>query len=53
MNGFEVQSEADAMMERQKRDILPGISTPKTPSTPRFNRYIMLTLPDTVGLQNL
>lgn len=35
MNGFEVQSEADAMMERQKRDIMPGITTPKTPTTHR------------------
>ncbi|XP_060599455.1 kinesin-like protein KIF23 [Ruditapes philippinarum] len=37
MNGFEVQSEVDAMMDRQKKDILPGL-TPKTPSTPRINR---------------
>jgi len=40
MNGFDVQSEVDAMMERQKKDIMPGvITTPKTPHTPRNNRY--------------
>ena len=27
-NGFDVQSEADAMIERQQRDILPGKSKP-------------------------
>ncbi|XP_033725616.1 kinesin-like protein KIF23 isoform X2 [Pecten maximus] len=31
MNSYEVQSEVDAMMERQKKDILPGMTTPKTP----------------------
>lgn len=31
LNGFEVQSEADAMLERQRRDIMPGLTTPKTP----------------------
>ncbi|XP_045184696.2 kinesin-like protein KIF23 isoform X1 [Mercenaria mercenaria] len=35
MNGFEVQTEADAMMDRQRKDILPGL-TPKTPGTPRI-----------------
>ncbi|KAL5019545.1 hypothetical protein ScPMuIL_002437 [Solemya velum] len=39
MNGFEIQTEADAMMERQKKDILPGIC-PKTPSTPRMRDKI-------------
>ena len=34
MNGFEMQTEADAMMERQKRDILPNIQ--RTPATPRM-----------------
>ncbi|KAK3602017.1 hypothetical protein CHS0354_027020 [Potamilus streckersoni] len=34
MNGYEVQSEADAMMERQKKDIIPGI-IPGTPGNPR------------------
>ncbi|XP_035825557.1 kinesin-like protein KIF23 isoform X2 [Aplysia californica] len=33
MNGFEVQTEADAMLERQKKDIMPNLTTPsKTPS---------------------
>ncbi|XP_025084213.1 kinesin-like protein KIF23 isoform X2 [Pomacea canaliculata] len=31
LNGFEVQSEADAMLERQRRDIMPGLTTPRTP----------------------
>jgi len=36
MNGFEVQTEADAMMERQKKDIMPNLTTPsKTPSKQR------------------
>lgn len=36
MNGFEVQSEADAMLERQKKDIMPNLTTPsKTPSKTR------------------
>lgn len=39
MNSFEVQSEADAMMERQKRDIMPGITTPKTPTTNRRGNF--------------
>ena len=35
MNGFEIQSEADAMLDRQRKDILPGLA-PRTPSqTPR------------------
>ncbi|XP_052787573.1 kinesin-like protein KIF23 isoform X2 [Mya arenaria] len=34
MNGFDVQTEADAMMERQRRDILPAL-TPKTPGSGR------------------
>uniref|UniRef100_H2YQY5 Kinesin-like protein n=1 Tax=Ciona savignyi TaxID=51511 RepID=H2YQY5_CIOSA len=31
MNGFHVQSEADALLEKQERDILPQL-TPKTPN---------------------
>ena len=35
MNGFDVQSDAEAMLERQRRDIMPRItSTPRTPATP-------------------
>ncbi|XP_052261516.1 kinesin-like protein KIF23 isoform X2 [Dreissena polymorpha] len=37
LNGFEVQSEADAMVERQKKDILPGLA-PKTPGTTRKDK---------------
>jgi len=32
MNQFSVQSEADALLEKQEKDILPPLSTPKTPS---------------------
>lgn len=32
MNQFCVQSEAEALLEKQERDILPQLSTPKTPS---------------------
>ena len=35
MNGYEVQSEVDAMMERQRRDILPRMGD-RTPGTPRY-----------------
>ena len=31
MNGFDVQSEADAMLERQRRDLLPSSFSGKTP----------------------
>ena len=35
MNGFDVQSDAEAMLERQRRDIMPRITnTPRTPATP-------------------
>ncbi|XP_070547007.1 kinesin-like protein KIF23 isoform X1 [Ptychodera flava] len=34
MNGFEVQTEADAMVERQKRELL-AMNPPSTPSTPK------------------
>ncbi|XP_046350395.1 kinesin-like protein KIF23 isoform X3 [Haliotis rufescens] len=40
MNAFEVCTEADAMMERQRREILPGLTTPKTPSTPRHTERV-------------
>ncbi|XP_070178787.1 kinesin-like protein KIF23 [Littorina saxatilis] len=36
MNSFEVQSDADAMLERQRRDIMPGLTTPKTPGERRI-----------------
>ena len=37
MNGFDIQTEADAMLERQRRDITPKLiqSAPHTPGTPR------------------
>jgi len=40
MNGFEVQSEADAMLERQERDVLSKLNNnnAKTPSS----RYLSL-----------
>ena len=38
MNGYDVQTEADAMMERQRRDILPTLH-PQTPKVTRENRY--------------
>jgi len=35
MNGFDVQTEAEAMLERQRRDIMPRVTnTPRTPATP-------------------
>ena len=35
MNGFDVQTESEAMLERQRKDIMPRItSTPRTPATP-------------------
>ncbi|XP_064645209.1 kinesin-like protein KIF23 isoform X2 [Lineus longissimus] len=34
-NAFDVQCEADAMVDRQRKDILPKLMTPKTPGTPR------------------
>ncbi|KAK7497855.1 hypothetical protein BaRGS_00010989, partial [Batillaria attramentaria] len=37
MNGFEVQTEVDAMLERQRRDIMPGLMTPKTPGERRLD----------------
>ena len=40
LNAFEVQTEADAMLERQRRDILPGLTTPKTPGEKRLVTYI-------------
>ena len=35
MNGFEVQSEADALLQKQEQDILPQLRTPKTPRKQR------------------
>ena len=40
LNAFEVQTEADAMLERQRRDILPGLTTPKTPGEKRLVTHI-------------
>ena len=37
MNGFEVQSEADALLQKQEQDILPHLKTPKTPSRRQRN----------------
>lgn len=41
-NGFDVQTEADAMMERQRRELMPPPTptgrTPSTPRTPRTRR---------------
>ena len=37
MNGFEVQSEADALLQKQEQDILPQLKTPKTPSKRQRN----------------
>lgn len=35
MNGFDVQSDSEAMLERQRKDIMPRIAnTPRTPATP-------------------
>ena len=42
MNGFDVQPEADAMLERQQREILPrSTSVPKTPGRSDY-KYVML-----------
>ena len=40
MNGFEVQSEAAAMLQKQEQDILPQLKTPKTPKRHRNNTEI-------------
>lgn len=34
MNGYDIQSEADAMLERQRRDIMPKLTQLDTPKTP-------------------
>ncbi|XP_074661164.1 kinesin-like protein KIF23 [Tubulanus polymorphus] len=31
MNSFDIQAEADAMIERQRKDLMPKLMTPKTP----------------------
>lgn len=54
-NGMDVQTEADAMMERQKKELMPF--TQRTPSTPRrkdkddFSN--MVRVPDTTRLSGL
>lgn len=35
MNGFEVQTEADAMIDRQRKEIMPNLTTPSKTSLPR------------------
>ncbi|XP_023930763.1 kinesin-like protein KIF23 [Lingula anatina] len=38
MNGYDVQTEADAMVERQKRDVMPRFDAPRTPATPKNSK---------------
>lgn len=55
MNGFDVQTEADAMLERQRRDIMPRLTaTPRTPATPAAaSRYADLWFPQSLLLGDL
>ncbi|CAG5118902.1 unnamed protein product, partial [Candidula unifasciata] len=57
LNGFEVQSEADAMLERQKRDIMPNLTTPSKTSLKKMDscdteRITDVTKVDTVEEDN-
>ncbi|KAH9488564.1 Kinesin-like protein kif23 [Bulinus truncatus] len=57
MNGFEVQTEADAMMERQRRDLMPNLTTPsktslKRPESGDIQRMCDPTKVDTVEEDN-
>ncbi|CAL1548953.1 unnamed protein product, partial [Lymnaea stagnalis] len=57
MNGFEVQTEADAMMERQRREIMPNLTTPsktnqKRPESGDIDRVCDSTKVDTVEEDN-
>ena len=42
MNGFEVQREADAMLERQRRDVMPRfpVGGSRTPARPLASRLV-------------
>jgi len=45
MNGFDVQSDAEAMLERQRRDIIPRMTnTPRTPATPASGLRLVSTV---------
>jgi len=55
MNGFDVQSDSDAMLERQRKDIMPRmLSTPRTPGSALrgsvFRRLGLVPLSVTVNL---
>ncbi|GFS00547.1 kinesin-like protein [Elysia marginata] len=57
MNGFEVQTEADAMIDRQRKEILPNLTTPSKTSLSRpesgdVERIIDPTIVDTVEDDN-
>lgn len=52
-NSFDVQSEADAMIERQRRDILPGLTTPKTPSERRPDPSEHERVKETMKVENV
>ncbi|XP_059175032.1 kinesin-like protein KIF23 isoform X2 [Physella acuta] len=57
MNGFEVQTEADAMIERQKKEIMPNLTTPvksasKRPESGDIERVMDPTKVDTVEEDN-
>ena len=45
LNGYDVQSEADAMLERQQRDIMPRMTNTKASNinTPRI-QYVLHSL---------
>ncbi|XP_033102278.1 kinesin-like protein KIF23 isoform X2 [Anneissia japonica] len=56
-NCMDVQTEADAMMERQKRELMAPLKTPSTPATPRSSRKNdlanMVRVPDTTSISNV
>ncbi|GFO27268.1 kinesin-like protein [Plakobranchus ocellatus] len=57
MNGFEVQTEADAMMDRQRKEIMPNLTTPSKTSLQRpesgdVDRVVDPTVVDTVEDDN-
>ncbi|XP_071941974.1 kinesin-like protein KIF23 isoform X2 [Antedon mediterranea] len=56
-NGMDVQTEADAMMERQKRDLLTPLRNPAAPATPKSSRKNDLAnvvrIPDTTSISNV
>ncbi|XP_076439064.1 kinesin-like protein KIF23 [Babylonia areolata] len=53
MNAFEVHTEADAMLERQKRDIMPGLTTPKTPGERRTEMNEQERVKETTTVENV